>query len=40
VAVDLFQQMDTPRWARNRIHIDIFVPHDQAEARGVATHAS
>ncbi|MGA9597034.1 MAG: VOC family protein [Acidimicrobiia bacterium] len=31
-----FQQMDKPRGQRNRIHIDIFVPHDQAEAR-VAT---
>jgi 4a-hydroxytetrahydrobiopterin dehydratase len=31
-----FQQMDAPRPQRNRIHIDISVPHDQAEAR-VAT---
>ncbi|MEP6972940.1 MAG: VOC family protein [Actinomycetota bacterium] len=28
-----FQQMDAPRPQRNRIHIDIWVPHDQAEAR-------
>lgn len=28
-----FQQMDEPRPQRNRIHFDIVVPHDQAEAR-------
>jgi 4a-hydroxytetrahydrobiopterin dehydratase len=28
-----FQQMGEPRTERNRIHIDVFVPHDQAEAR-------
>jgi 4a-hydroxytetrahydrobiopterin dehydratase len=28
-----FQQMDAPRPQRNRIHIDLYVPHDQAEAR-------
>ena len=28
-----FQQMDEPRPQRNRIHLDITVPHDQAEAR-------
>ncbi len=28
-----FQQMDAPRPQRNRIHMDISVPHDQAEAR-------
>ncbi len=28
-----FQQMDAPRPHRNRIHIDIYVPHDQVEAR-------
>jgi Glyoxalase-like domain len=28
-----FQQMDAPRPQRNRIHIDDWVPHDQAEAR-------
>jgi 4a-hydroxytetrahydrobiopterin dehydratase len=31
-----FQQMDAPRPQRNRIHIDVFVPHDLAEER-VAT---
>ncbi|MGH2634909.1 MAG: VOC family protein [Actinomycetota bacterium] len=28
-----FQRMDAPRPQRNRIHVDISVPHDQAEAR-------
>lgn len=28
-----FQQLDTPRPDRNRIHIDLFLPHDQVEAR-------
>src|SRR5215469_13423635 len=28
-----FQQMDAPRPQRNRIHIDVSVPHDQASAR-------
>lgn len=28
-----FQQMDKPRTDRNRIHMDVTVPHDQAEAR-------
>jgi 4a-hydroxytetrahydrobiopterin dehydratase len=28
-----FQQMDVPRPQRNRIHIDISVPHDEAEHR-------
>jgi 4a-hydroxytetrahydrobiopterin dehydratase len=28
-----FQQMDAPRPQRNRIHIDVWVPHEQAEAR-------
>lgn len=28
-----FQQMDAERPQRNRIHIDIYVPHDQVEAR-------
>ena len=28
-----FQQMDAPRTHRNRIHIAVFVPHDQAESR-------
>ena len=31
-----FQQMDAPRPERNRIHIDVFAPHDQAEARVAA----
>jgi 4a-hydroxytetrahydrobiopterin dehydratase len=31
-----FQQMDEPRPQRNRIHVDVFVPHDQAEARVAA----
>jgi hypothetical protein len=31
-----FQRMDAPRRQRNRIHIDIWVPHDQAETRVVA----
>lgn len=28
-----FQQMDAPREQRNRIHIDVSVPYDQAESR-------
>lgn len=28
-----FQQMDTPRTERNRIHFDVTVAHDEAEAR-------
>ena len=28
-----FQQMDAPRPERNRIHIDVYLPGDQAEAR-------
>lgn len=28
-----FQQMDAPRPQRNRIHLDVDVPHDQASAR-------
>jgi 4a-hydroxytetrahydrobiopterin dehydratase len=35
-----FQQMDAPRPQRNRIHIDIVVPHDQAQARIEATLAA
>jgi 4a-hydroxytetrahydrobiopterin dehydratase len=31
-----FQQMDAPRPQRNRIHVDVAVPHDQAEARVAA----
>jgi 4a-hydroxytetrahydrobiopterin dehydratase len=28
-----FQQMDAPRPERNRIHVDVYLPGDQAEAR-------
>lgn len=35
-----FQGMDTPRRERNRIHVDVFVPHDQAEARVAAALAA
>jgi len=35
-----FQQMDAPRPERNRIHIDVYVPHDQAEARVAAAIAA
>ncbi|MDQ3328682.1 MAG: 4a-hydroxytetrahydrobiopterin dehydratase, partial [Chloroflexota bacterium] len=35
-----FQQMNAPRPQRNRIHIDISVPHDQAEARIAAAIAA
>ena len=35
-----FQQMDEPRPQRNRIHVDVFVPHDQAEARVAAAIAA
>jgi 4a-hydroxytetrahydrobiopterin dehydratase len=35
-----FQQMDAPRPQRNRIHIDVYVPHDQAEARVEAALAA
>ena len=35
-----FQQMDAPRAQRNRIHIDVYVPHDQAEARVAAALAA
>jgi 4a-hydroxytetrahydrobiopterin dehydratase len=31
-----FQQMDESRPQRNRIHVDVTVPHDQAEARVAA----
>lgn len=31
-----FQQMDAPRRQRNRLHIDVSVPHDQAESRVTA----
>jgi len=35
-----FQQMDAPRLQRNRIHVDVWVPHDQAEARVAAAIAA
>lgn len=35
-----FQQMDAPRPQRNRIHIDLYVPADQAEARIEAARAA
>jgi len=35
-----FQQMDAPRPQRNRIHVDVFVPHDEAEARVEAALAA
>jgi 4a-hydroxytetrahydrobiopterin dehydratase len=35
-----FQQMDTPRRQRNRIHFDITVAHDEADARIAAALAA
>jgi 4a-hydroxytetrahydrobiopterin dehydratase len=35
-----FQQMDAPCSQRNRIHIDVWVPHDQAEERVAAAIAA
>jgi 4a-hydroxytetrahydrobiopterin dehydratase len=35
-----FQQMDAPRPQRNRIHIDVWVPHDQADERVAAAIAA
>ncbi|WP_018350519.1 VOC family protein [Longispora albida] len=35
-----FQQMDEPRPQRNRMHIDLWVPYDQAEARIAAALAA
>jgi 4a-hydroxytetrahydrobiopterin dehydratase len=35
-----FQQMDAPRPQRNRIHLDVSVPHDEAPARLEATLAA
>ena len=35
-----FQQMDAPRPQRNRIHIDVYLPVDQAEARIAAAFAA
>lgn len=34
------QQMDVPRSGRNRMHVDVSVPHDQAEARIAAALAA
>jgi 4a-hydroxytetrahydrobiopterin dehydratase len=35
-----FQRMDAPRPQRNRLHLDVWVPHDQAEARVAAALAA
>jgi 4a-hydroxytetrahydrobiopterin dehydratase len=35
-----FQQVDESRPLRNRIHVDVFVPHDQAEVRVAAAIAA
>lgn len=35
-----FQQMDEPRPQRNRIHIDLYLPDDQAQARVEAARAA
>jgi 4a-hydroxytetrahydrobiopterin dehydratase len=35
-----FQQMETPRRQRNRIHVDVWVPPEQAEARVAAAIAA
>jgi 4a-hydroxytetrahydrobiopterin dehydratase len=35
-----FQQMGAPRSQRNRVHIDVWVPHDQAEGRVAAAIAA
>lgn len=35
-----FQDLDAPREQRNRIHVDVAVPHDQAEARVAAAIAA
>jgi 4a-hydroxytetrahydrobiopterin dehydratase len=35
-----FQQMDAPRPQRNRVHLDLTVPHDEAEARRGAALAA
>jgi 4a-hydroxytetrahydrobiopterin dehydratase len=35
-----FQQMDAPRPQRNRIHLDVSVPHDEARRRIQATLAA
>ena len=35
-----FQEMDEPRPQRNRIHVDVWVPHDEAESRVAAAIAA
>lgn len=35
-----FQQMDEPRHQRNRLHVDVTVPHDVAESRVAAALAA
>ncbi len=35
-----FQRMDEPRPQRNRVHVDLWVPYDQAEARIAAALAA
>ncbi|GAA2382383.1 hypothetical protein Cme02nite_53560 [Catellatospora methionotrophica] len=35
-----FQQMDAPRAQRNRIHLDVSVPHDEADRRVAAAVAA
>jgi 4a-hydroxytetrahydrobiopterin dehydratase len=35
-----FQPMDAPRPQRNRLHVDVFVPNDEAEARVAAALAA
>ncbi|MEV7176135.1 VOC family protein [Kitasatospora sp. NPDC093679] len=35
-----FQQMEEPRPQRNRVHVDVWVPHDLAEARVAAALAA
>ncbi len=35
-----FQQLDEPRPQRNRMHLDVLVPHDEAEARVAAAIAA
>ncbi|GGR26801.1 VOC family protein [Streptomyces roseolus] len=35
-----FQRMDAPRSGRNRIHVDVWVPYDEAEARIAAALAA
>lgn len=35
-----FQQMDEPRTDRDRLHLDVIVPHDEADARVAAALAA